>query len=106
MVEVKWTELAILDLNDIGEYISKDSIRYAEITIERLFVSIDILESNPYAGRVVPEFGTESIREIIKGNYRIVYRVVSEKRIDILSVHHSKRLLSNNPFLKGLFNED
>ena len=106
MVEVNWTELAILDLNDSGEYISKDSIRYAEITVEKLFLSTDILELNPFAGRVVPEFGTESIREIIKGNYRIVYRVVSENRIDILSAHHSKRLLSNNPILKGLFDEE
>jgi len=34
MVKVTWTDSAIQDLNDIGDYIAKDSIRYAEITIE------------------------------------------------------------------------
>jgi hypothetical protein len=33
MVEIVWTDSAIQDLNDIGEYIAKDSIRYAEITV-------------------------------------------------------------------------
>ena len=29
MVKVIWTDSAIKDLDDIGEYIAKDSIRYA-----------------------------------------------------------------------------
>ena len=33
MVEVIWTDNAIEDLNDIGEYIARDSERYAEITV-------------------------------------------------------------------------
>jgi plasmid stabilization system protein ParE len=31
MVEIKWTDFAIENLNDIGDYIEKDSFRYAEI---------------------------------------------------------------------------
>ena len=50
MAEVIWTESALSDLNDIGEYISKDSIRYAELTVIKLFESPDILELNPLAG--------------------------------------------------------
>jgi plasmid stabilization system protein ParE len=33
MVKVIWTESAIQDLDDIGEYIAKDSVRYAELTV-------------------------------------------------------------------------
>ena len=43
MVEIIWTEYAIQDLNDIGEYIAKDSGRYSEITVDKLFYSVDIL---------------------------------------------------------------
>ena len=44
MVKVIWTESALSDLNDIGEFIAKDSVRYAELTVARLFEFADILE--------------------------------------------------------------
>lgn len=95
MVKVIWTDAAIQDLNDIGDYIAKDSERYAEITIQRLFESVDILENNPKVGKMVPEFEIETIRELIRGSYRIVYRIVDNYRIDIMTVHNSARLLGN-----------
>jgi len=54
MVKVIWTDSAIQDLNDIGDYIAKDSQRYAELTVERLFTSVDILEKHPMAGNLFP----------------------------------------------------
>lgn len=95
MVEVKWTDFAIENLNDIGDYIEKDSFQYAEIVVNYLFDSVDILEQNPLSGRLVPEFGDNSIRELIRGSYRIVYRLLNDNRIDILTVHHSARLLND-----------
>ncbi len=47
MVQVNWTDSALQDLNDIGDYIAKDSLKYAEITVLRLFESVDILENHP-----------------------------------------------------------
>ena len=95
MVEIKWTNFAIENLNDIGDYIEKDSFRYAEIVVNSLFDSTEILEQHPLAGRIVPEFNNKNIRELIRGNYRIIYKVLNANRIDILTVHHSARLLSN-----------
>ena len=95
MAEVIWSDSAIQDLNDIGEYISKDSEKYAEITVSKLFSSTDILEDHPKAGKIVPEFEIESIRELIRGNYRIVYQLTEDLLIQILAVHHSARLLGN-----------
>lgn len=94
MVEVNWTALALEDLDDIAKYISKDSVRYAKLTIRTLLLSTDILTNTPKIGRIVPEFNNSLIRELIRGNYRIVYRIVSTKKIDILTVHHSARHLS------------
>lgn len=47
-------------------------------------------------GRVVPEFGTEEIRELIYGRYRIVYKIVDKKDIDIVTIHHSAQILSED----------
>src|SRR4030066_2593933 len=95
MVKVIWTDSAIQDLNDIGNYIAKDSERYAEITVERLFNSLDILEQHPNAGKMVPEFEDEMIRELIRGSFRIVYHIIDDFRIDIITVHNCARLIDN-----------
>jgi addiction module RelE/StbE family toxin len=99
MVKVVWTASALEDLDNIGEYISKDSLKYAIITVEELFESVDILEDHPRAGPVVPEFNKDSLRQLIRNGYRIVYRIIDEHRIDILTVHSCFRLLVNTkPF--------
>jgi len=99
MVKLIWTASAIKDLEDIGDYIAKDSTRYAEITVYELFESVDILENHPGAGSIVSEFGNEFIRQIIRGNYRIVYQIVDDFRIEILTVHNCARLIYNTkPF--------
>ena len=105
MAEVIWTESALSDLDDIGEHISKDSIRYAELTVAKLFESPNILESNSLAGQMVPELQNESIRQLARGNFRIIYHVVDVALIEILTVHRSARLLSNTYDFDNLVNE-
>ena len=95
MVKVIWSDTAVQDLNDIGNYIAKDSERYAEITVERLFNAVDILETHPKVGKMIPEFENELLRELIRGNYRIVYHIVNDLRIDIITVHNCTRLPGN-----------
>ncbi len=97
MVQINWTLQAISDLKDIAEYIAKDSKKYAKLQIVRIRFRTKILSSQIYSGKVVTEIGNQSIRELIEGNYRIIYKVVNETRIDILTVHHSARdLLRRN----------
>ncbi|MEA3444376.1 MAG: type II toxin-antitoxin system RelE/ParE family toxin [Bacteroidota bacterium] len=95
MVKIIWTDSAIEDLNDIGDYIAKDSERFAEITVQRLFNNVDVLEDNPKLGKMVPEFENDSIRELIRGSFKIVYQIIDDFRIDILTVHNCARLLGN-----------
>ncbi len=103
MVELNWTEDAINDLINIGEYIELDSIKYASVIVNSIFSYAEILKISPKAGRIVPEFQKNNIRELIKGNYRIVYNIVTRERLDILTIHHCKRILSNNSALLDLF---
>jgi toxin ParE1/3/4 len=105
MVKVTWTESALSDLNDIGEYISKDSVRYAELTVANLFESSEILETHPNAGKKVPELNNDLFRELIRGSYRIIYKIVDDHRIDILTIHRSSRLLGNTYDFENTLNE-
>ena len=97
MAEVRWTDLAIDDIENIAEYISKDSLTFARIQTARFFERAKILESQPLTGRVVPELSDPSTRELVMGNYRIIYHMDSNDIVTILTVHHSQRLLTNNP---------
>jgi len=106
MAEVNWTADALRDLDEIGSFIALDSIRFAEITVHELFMSTEILETFPLSGRMVPEFKNETIREIIKGNFRIVYKIVNKIKLDVITVHYCKRLLSSNQNLFDLFNDE
>ncbi len=44
----------------------------------------------PFSGRTVSEFKTQQIREVIEGNYRIIYYLKSDDQIDIIAVIHGK----------------
>jgi toxin ParE1/3/4 len=92
MVKIIWTDFAIEDLRMIHEYISKDSKTYADRFVDRIIKRVDQLENFPKSGRVVPEFNSETIRELIEGNYRIIYQIRPEY-IGIARIHHSARQL-------------
>ncbi len=94
MVQINWTHQAKADLKEISDYISKDSKRYAEFEVKRIRQRIEILKKFAFAGKINEEKGEENIRELIERNYRIIYRIISEKRIDILTIHHSARDLT------------
>jgi plasmid stabilization system protein ParE len=91
MVKLIWTDQAIDDLGDIGDYIAGSSEKYAKLTVKRLYEKVDILKQFPQAGRIVPEKNEESVRELIEGNYRVIYEIISENLIYILTVYHSAR---------------
>jgi addiction module RelE/StbE family toxin len=95
MVKVVWAERAIDDLNNIAEYHSRYSENYASSVVSKLFNKVSILKKMPKVGRKVPERNDERIRELIEGNYRIIYELKDEERIEVLLVHHSSRPLRN-----------
>jgi plasmid stabilization system protein ParE len=95
MAVIHWTNRALSDLEDIGNYIEKDSVKYASITLKGIFSSAMLLKDFPDLGRIVPEFNNPIIKELIHGNYRIVYRKISSDKIEIITVHHSARQLND-----------
>ena len=59
MVKIIWTKRSLTDLKSIAEYISKDSEKYASLTIKRILGVVVLLENNPRIGRMVPEVGKD-----------------------------------------------
>ncbi len=90
MVKVTWTNQALEDLDSICLFIARDSIQYAKLFVIRTFEVTDRLEMFPKFGRVIPEINRKDIREIIFGNYRIIYRIIAEE-VEILTIHHGAR---------------
>ena len=89
-----WTEPAIIDLENIWDYIAQDSKYYANIFVSKIVVSAKKIVDFPEMGRVVPEFNIKNIREIILKNYRIIYKI-KKSQISILTVIHGSRDLTN-----------
>jgi toxin ParE1/3/4 len=91
-VKVYWTDDAISHLIGIYDYIARDSSVYAQRMVDRLTRRSQQISDFPRSGRMVPEYETPDIREVIERPYRIIYRVKVDQ-IDILAVIHGARLL-------------
>ena len=87
-----WSLQAIEDVEAIRTYVARDSEQYANLLVDWIIAAVDRLEGFPLSGRVVPEVGDESLREVIYRNYRIVYRLKPEI-IEVVTVFHAARLL-------------
>ena len=90
--KIKWTIRALNDLHEIYSFIAKDSIQYAQIQIENIQNTASNLASFPLMGHSIPEFPHLPYREILVGNYRVLYRL-EENIVIIMSVVHGQRLL-------------
>jgi toxin ParE1/3/4 len=93
MTRIEWTEPAVSDLENIHDYIARDSIEYADAVVERLVLSADQLTSFPESGRLVPESPNPKIRELLIQGYRVIYRL-KKGAVQILAVIHGARNLS------------
>ena len=91
MIRLVWAPQAIQDVEAIRAHIARDSIDYAGLAVARIVAAVERLADHPRSGRVVPEFGDESIREVIHGSYRIVYRLRHDV-VEIATVFHGARL--------------
>ncbi|MCA2940222.1 MAG: type II toxin-antitoxin system RelE/ParE family toxin [Microcystis aeruginosa L111-01] len=93
-MKVFWTETAVNHLSSIYNYISQNSPQYAQRLVERLTRRSEQIANFPFSGRIVPEFETEQLREVIEGSYRIIYYIKPEQ-IDVIAVLHAARNIEN-----------
>jgi toxin ParE1/3/4 len=91
-MNIVWSPLAIERASEIAEYIAQDKPSAAENWINTVFSKVEKLKSAPEIGRIVPEIRNNQFRELIYGNYRIIYRI-EKKQISILTIRHGMQIL-------------
>jgi plasmid stabilization system protein ParE len=90
MGQVIWSPSALEDIEQVAQFIARDSADQAALFVGRLIEATDRLASAPRSGRVIPELDHPECREIIYGAYRIMYRVHGED-VWITGVVHGVR---------------
>ena len=99
MAILKWRPQARKDLEAIEAYFEEIAPDYAAFFMEQVLEKAQQLERFPRMGRVVPEIGDESIRELIYRSYRIMYFVDQEgEEVEVLTVMHSSRQFGSLDF--------
>ena len=88
-----WTIHAQRNVASIYEFIAQDSAIYAHRMVDRIEQASLSAARQPESGGIVPEFDLRHIREVIAGNYRVIYRLFESGQIEILAVIHGARRL-------------
>lgn len=101
MIRITFTNRAVDDLDAINEYRSNYSPAYADHLIDSIIAKVERLKTFPEMGRRLPEFDLPYLRELIHDDYRIVYKIVSDEQIDVITIQHSSRNMSDRFFDAG-----
>lgn len=100
MAQIIWTDPALIQLNEIAEYIALSNPIAASDLVDRIYTKIQRLEQFPKSGKIPVELQVFSYREIVLPPCRIMYRIENDL-IYILYVMREERdlrkFLLNNP---------
>jgi len=91
-MKVVWSPLAMDRVVEIGAYIYAENPLAAEEWIRKIFDRVKQLASFPGSGRNIPERRRPDTKELIWGNYRIIYRCTA-REVSVLTVRHVKQIL-------------
>ena len=91
-MKVLWTDQAFERLAEIEAYVARDDPKAGERLVDRIVARGAALADHPHLGRRLPELPSGDLREVIVGNYRLVYRARDDDVI-VLTVFEGHRLL-------------
>jgi addiction module RelE/StbE family toxin len=94
-LKITWSPLAAEQVRDIASYIALDKPSVAEQWIDKMFDSVEQLIDLPKSGRAVPELQINSIRELVQGNYRVIYKI-QDNSISVLTVKSYRQQLRSD----------
>ena len=87
---MRWSVRAVERWTEIVTHIAIDRPEAAARSAERVLEMTDGLADPPLRGRRVPESKHRAVRELLLGEYRILYRVASGE-VEIINVRHGRR---------------
>jgi plasmid stabilization system protein ParE len=91
-MRVRWTQTALDRVVEISDYIALDSPMSAEHWVSKVFDKADCLPDFTDRYRKLRESSNPNDREIIFGNYRIIFRIQG-KSIYVLTVRSFRQIL-------------
>jgi len=92
-MEIIFTDQFLERVEECTDYIALDHIPTAVKWARGVFEHCQKLSKQPEIGRIVPEFNRPEIRELIHGNYRLVYELKTNQ-IDMLTIWHARSRIS------------
>jgi len=92
-VKIRLTDSAIDDLRELQLYYDEQLVpQVGKRFVNEILDRIETLTNNPDIGRIVPEFDTDNIRELIHKPFRVVY-LRESMSIFVIRVWRSERIL-------------
>jgi len=88
VAEIRWTDEAVRWLQDIHDYISKDSPISAQKVVTGIYDRAQILAGFPEIGYIFRKEKDGLVRILLFGHYRIAYLVRNDESVTILGVFH------------------
>lgn len=90
---ISFAASALADMQEVQKWYDEQRVPEIGVRFAReIITKIESLQSHPEMGRIVPEFGVATLRELIHPPFRIVYRH-DGKLVRIVRVWRSERLL-------------
>lgn len=91
-MKITWAPVAVERVEEISRLIATENPSGAAAWVEDLFQAVERLSSFPESGRTIREIPSGPYRQILHGEYRIIYRLQG-KRLFVLTVRHGRRQL-------------
>lgn len=95
--QIRFAESALADLEEVLAWYAEQGVpEVGKRLVTEVFERVELLALHPDLGRMVPEFDTPNLRELIHSPFRIVYRHDAQReadRIVVVRVWRSERLL-------------
>jgi toxin ParE1/3/4 len=88
-MQIIWLKTALKNLNEIAEYIAKESPQAARQVVEVIETQVNLLATQPALGRPGRVLGTREL-VISKTRYLVPYRIKNNK-VEILRVFHTSQ---------------
>lgn len=97
MTKIEWTRSALNDARNLREYIARDSEAYADRFVQKIIEAVEKAARFPLIGRRVPEADDETIREVLYGKHRVMYRAEADRILVLMVIHGARDLTQVTP---------
>ena len=93
---IRWSPRGKKRLLDCARYIAVQSQDRATVLrwIDKVYAAVESVETFPRSGGIVREIGRDDIREVLHGDYRIIYRI-RRNSVEVISVRYGHFLIQS-----------